>query len=125
MVGVNLNGPFYFARAVLSDMMDTHWGRIVNISSGAGQNGGGPGLAHYSAAKAGILGLTKAMALELASAGITINALAPGVVDAPILKTFPTRTWKSSSKGFRSDAWAGPRTLRRRVPTSFPKGRAT
>jgi 2-hydroxycyclohexanecarboxyl-CoA dehydrogenase len=89
MLGVNLDGPFYCARAVLPDMMDAHWGRIVNISSGAGQNGGGPGLAHYSAAKAGVLGLTKAMALEFAAMGITVNAIAPGVVDTPILKNVP------------------------------------
>ena len=89
MLGVNLDGPFYCARAVLPDMMDAHWGRIVNISSGAGQNGGGRGLAHYSAAKAGVLGLTKAMALEFAAMGITVNAIAPGVVDTPILKNVP------------------------------------
>lgn len=90
MLGVNLDGPFYCARAVLPDMTEAHWGRIVNISSGAGQNGGGPGLAHYSAAKAGVLGLTKAMALELAATGITVNAIAPGVVDTPILKNVPS-----------------------------------
>lgn len=89
MLGVNLDGPFYCARAVLPDMTEARWGRIVNISSGAGQNGGGPGLAHYSAAKAGILGLTKAMALEFASTGVTVNAIAPGVVDTPILKNVP------------------------------------
>jgi len=89
MLGVNLDGPFYCARAVLPDMAEAHWGRIVNISSGAGQNGGGPGLAHYSAAKAGLLGLTKAMALEFASMGVTVNAIAPGVVDTPILANVP------------------------------------
>ncbi|SMB26531.1 3-oxoacyl-[acyl-carrier-protein] reductase FabG (fragment) [Sterolibacterium denitrificans] len=89
MIGVNLDGPFYFVRALLPGMIDAHWGRIVNISSGAGQNGGGPGLAHYSAAKAGVLGLTKAIALEVAQTGVTANAIAPGVVKTPILKNVP------------------------------------
>lgn len=89
MRAVNLDGTFFLARAVLPDMMDAQWGRIVNIASGAGQNGGGAGLAHYAAAKAGVIGLTKAMALEMASIGITVNAVSPGIVDTPINQNVP------------------------------------
>jgi NAD(P)-dependent dehydrogenase (short-subunit alcohol dehydrogenase family) len=62
------------------------WGRIVTISSVAGLNGGGPALCHYAAAKAGLVGLTKAWALELGPQGITCNVVAPGLVDTPLIR---------------------------------------
>jgi NAD(P)-dependent dehydrogenase (short-subunit alcohol dehydrogenase family) len=70
---------------VVHDMIDAHWGRIVSISSVAGLKGA-PAFVHYSAAKAGIAGFSRALALELASSGITVNAIAPGLIDTPILK---------------------------------------
>jgi NAD(P)-dependent dehydrogenase (short-subunit alcohol dehydrogenase family) len=85
MIAVHLKGTFNCTRAVLSDMIDAHWGRIVNISSVAGLKGA-QGFVHYSAAKAGIAGFTRALALELGSSGVTVNSIAPGMIDTPILK---------------------------------------
>jgi len=76
----NLNGAFYCTRAATKAMMKARFGRIVNIASIAGV-AGNAGQANYSAAKAGLIGFTKAVARELASRNITVNAVAPGLVD--------------------------------------------
>ncbi|MEW6269026.1 MAG: SDR family NAD(P)-dependent oxidoreductase [Thermodesulfobacteriota bacterium] len=85
MLDVHLNGTYRVTRAVVGDMTAAGWGRVVNISSQAALNGGGPGLAHYVAAKAGVIGFTKALAHELGPAGVTVNAIAPGLVDTPLI----------------------------------------
>lgn len=85
-VAVQLRGAFLCARAVVGDMQQRAWGRLVNIGSVAGLHGGGPGLAHYAAAKAAIVGFTKALALELGRYGITANVVAPGLVDTPMVR---------------------------------------
>jgi NAD(P)-dependent dehydrogenase (short-subunit alcohol dehydrogenase family) len=85
MIAVHLKGTFNCTRAFLPDMVEAGWGRVINISSVAGLRGG-PNLAHYAAAKAGILGFTKALAIEVGAHGVTVNAVAPGLVDTPMLR---------------------------------------
>lgn len=80
VIDTNLNGFFRVTQPLLLPMVRTRWGRIVNIGSVAGQ-AGNRGQANYAAAKAGLHGATKALALELAGRGITVNAVAPGVID--------------------------------------------
>ena len=81
LLAVNLKGTFLCSKAVLPAMMKQGYGRIVNLSSVSAKRGGGVfGGAHYSAAKAGILGFAKALAREVASYGITVNSVAPGLV---------------------------------------------
>lgn len=75
----NLNGMFAITQEVVKKMMRARWGRIINISSVVGMMGN-PGQVNYSASKAGIIGFTKALALEIGSRNITVNAIAPGLV---------------------------------------------
>jgi NAD(P)-dependent dehydrogenase (short-subunit alcohol dehydrogenase family) len=82
---VNLNGPFYCTQAVVPDMVEAGWGRIVNISSSSAQSGQ-QYMVHYVTSKAGLIGFTKALALELAPQGITVNTIPPGFVDTPMLR---------------------------------------
>jgi len=85
MIDIHLTGTYRVTHAVIGDMIAAGWGRIVNIASAAALNGGGPGLAHYAAAKAGIIGFTKSLAQEFGPAGITVNAIAPGLIDTPLI----------------------------------------
>ena len=85
IMAVNLDGPFYCTRAVVPDMIEAGWGRIVNISSSSAQ-GGQQYMVHYVASKAGLIGMTKALALELGPHGITVNTIPPSFVDTPMLR---------------------------------------
>ncbi|MFJ9564055.1 SDR family NAD(P)-dependent oxidoreductase [Streptomyces fuscichromogenes] len=86
VVDINLNGVFHCVQSALPDMWKGHWGRIVNISSSS-THSGQPFMAHYVAAKSAVNGLTKSLALELGPRGITVNAIPPGFVDTPMLRT--------------------------------------
>ena len=88
VLNVNLSGPFFMIKAVLDHMIENKYGRIVNISSVVGHMGNF-GQANYAAAKAGLLGLTKTIALETARSGITVNAVAPGFTATEMVKQMP------------------------------------
>ncbi len=85
MLAVNLTGSFICAQAALPDMLGARWGRIVNIASTAGQKGYAY-VSAYVAAKHGVIGLTRALALEVASKGVTVNAVCPGYTETDLLR---------------------------------------
>jgi 3-oxoacyl-[acyl-carrier protein] reductase len=87
-MNTDLRAAFLCTKAALRPMMRQRWGRIINISSLAGLLGNA-GQANYSAAKAGLIGLTKAVAREMGSRGITVNALAPGFIETDMTKDLP------------------------------------
>lgn len=88
MMHINLKGPFLCIQAVLPGMIQSCWGRIVNISSSSAQQGSSR-MSHYAASKGGIIGFTKSLAIELATSGITVNNVPPGFVDTPMLRAAP------------------------------------
>jgi 3-oxoacyl-[acyl-carrier protein] reductase len=87
-IGVNLTGTFLTTRAVVPRMRERRAGRIINLASALATRGL-PGSCAYAASKAGVLGLTRAVAADLAPFGVTVNAVAPGYVDTPMTKGFP------------------------------------
>jgi acetoacetyl-CoA reductase len=85
---INLSGAFYMSKVVLDHMLERGFGRIVNISSVIGQTGN-VGQANYAASKAGLIGFTKSLALEVASKGITVNCVAPGFIETDMVAGVP------------------------------------
>jgi 2-hydroxycyclohexanecarboxyl-CoA dehydrogenase len=85
LLRVNLTGTFLCCQAVLPHMIEAGWGRIVNISSSSAQ-GGQQMMSHYVSSKAGVIGLTKALALEFGPKGVTVNTIPPGFIDTPMLR---------------------------------------
>jgi acetoacetyl-CoA reductase len=88
VIHVNLSGAFYLSKAILQNMLDRGYGRIINISSVIG-SAGGFGQANYASAKSGLFGLTMSLALETASKGITVNAVTPGFITTDMTAAVP------------------------------------
>ena len=103
IVDINLHGVFHTIQAVLPDMIEAGWGRIVNISSSS-THSGAPYMSAYVAAKSGVNGLTKSLALEYGPAGITVNAVPPGFIDTPMLRKAEARGNLGVGRGKPSSA---------------------
>ena len=94
VIRVNMDSLYNMSRQVIEGMRERGWGRIINISSINGQTGQ-IGQTNYSAAKAGILGFTKALALENAKKGVTVNAICPGYIDTEMVQAVPEKVLQS------------------------------
>ena len=110
VIGVILSGAFNCSRAVIEQMIENKWGRIVNISSISGQIGFF-GQTNYSAAKAGIMGFTKSLAREVAMKNITVNAIAPGVVETDMAKQIPENVRQEFLKQIPMGRFAQPEEI--------------
>jgi 2-hydroxycyclohexanecarboxyl-CoA dehydrogenase len=95
VINVNLHGVFHMIQAVLPDMLEEGWGRIVNISSSSTHSGTAY-MSNYVAAKSAVNGLTKSLALEYGPSGVTVNAVPPGFIDTPMLRS-------AEAQGFLGD----------------------
>lgn len=104
-LNINLSGTFYCTRAALPSMIEKHWGRIINIASIAGKTGA-PYISAYAASKHGVLGLTRSVAHEVATAGITANAICPGYVDTEMvsrgIEKIKARTGRSEAEALEA-----------------------
>ena len=110
VIAVNLTGVFNCTKAVITSMIEKGSGRIINLSSIMGQIGN-VGVSNYAASKAGIMGFTKSIAKEVASKGITVNAIAPGFIDTDMLKSIPDKIKKSILKQIPVGRWGRPEEI--------------
>ena len=110
VLNINLKGVFNCSKAVVRPMMKQRYGRIVNISSVSGL-AGQAGQANYSASKAGVIGLTKALARELGSRQITVNAVAPGFIPTELTKDLPAELKEASLAGIPAGRWGTPEEI--------------
>ena len=88
VIRIDLRGPWLVTKECLPDMLATGWGRVINITSSSVQTGS-PAQGHYVSAKGGLVGMTKALALEFAPTGVTFNMIPPGFIDTPMLRAAP------------------------------------
>ena len=115
VININLRGTFLFTRAATRPMMKARYGRIINIASVSGLMGN-PGQANYSASKAGVIGLTRTVARELASRKITVNAVAPGFIDTEMTAALGEEVLEEVQKrDSRQAGWAPAGRGRRRA----------
>ncbi len=95
-LAVDLTGVFLCCREVVAEMRERKWGRIINIASQLGIKGG-TGLSHYSAAKAGVIGMTKSLALEVSGDNVLVNCIAPGPIETPLVDGI-SEEWKAAKR---------------------------
>jgi 3-oxoacyl-[acyl-carrier protein] reductase len=111
VLDVNLKGIFHFTRAVLPGMIEQKRGKIINIASVAGSVVGFINLTHYSASKAGIVGFTRALALEVAQYGINVNAISPGPILTPGTRVLGEETYEQIRKSIPLGRWGRPEEI--------------
>ena len=115
VIGTNLNGTFFTTRALLPHLLERKVpGRIINVSSIIGQTGN-VGQANYAASKAGVIGFTKALALELARTGVTVNAVCPGFIDTDMLAKVPVDLRRSLEQRIPAQRFGTPEEVARLV----------
>jgi 3-oxoacyl-[acyl-carrier protein] reductase len=110
VIDTNLGAPFALTRAALRTMLSAKWGRIVNVSSVVGLMGN-PGQANYISAKAGLIGLTKAIAKEYAGKGITCNAVAPGFIESDMTDKLPENVRTKYLEGIPAGRFGSPQDV--------------
>ena len=117
VIAVNLTATFVLCRAAVRNMMRRRYGRIINIASISGVVGN-PGQGNYAASKAGMVGMTKSLAREVASRGITANCIAPGFIETPMTGALTPKQVEAIAAPFRPALSASPRTSRPLSSTS-------